>query len=78
MKTVHKGNESADMQLITEMYSLMCNGYDQSPSYIRAVFDLWKKSALDSYMVKITGQGFARIDVETGSAAVDVMLDAAG
>ena len=55
MKTVHKGNEFADMQLTTEMYKLLCNVYVQLPSYVGTVFDLWKKSALDSYLLKITG-----------------------
>ncbi len=78
VKTVHNGIEYADMQLIAETYGLMRYGRGQSPGDIGAVFETWNKGPLESYLVEITADVLQAVDVETGSAAVDVILDAAG
>lgn len=78
VKTVHNGIEYADMQLIAEIYGLMRNGRNQSPSDIGAVFETWNKGALESYLVEITGKVLQAVDSETKKPAVDVILDAAG
>lgn len=78
IKTVHNGIEYADMELIAETYGLMRHGRGQSPSEISAVFEGWNKGRLESYLVEITGKILAASDTETGEAAVDVIVDAAG
>lgn len=78
VKTVHNGIEYADMQLIAETYGLMRYGRGQSPAQVGEVIERWNAGPLDSYLVEITAAVLGATDTETGKAAVDVILDAAG
>src|SRR5699024_6919029 len=42
------------------------------------VFTEWNKGELDSYLIEITADIFAKVDEETGKPLVDVILDTAG
>src|SRR5699024_10501984 len=42
------------------------------------VFNEWNKGELDSYLIEITADIFAKVDEETGKPLVDVILDTAG
>jgi 6-phosphogluconate dehydrogenase len=54
VKMVHNGIEYAEMQLLAELYYIMCNGLQQTPGNIAAVFAKWNKGPLSSYLLEIT------------------------
>lgn len=78
VKTVHNGIEYADMQVIAEIYSLLRNGAARTPREIAALFAMWDRGPLRSYLVEITSQLLSHTDPETGHPVVDVIKDAAG
>ena len=78
VKMVHNGIEYGDMQLICETYALLKNGLGLSTQELHDVFTTWNKGELDSYLIEITADIFARQDEESGGALVDVILDKAG
>jgi 6-phosphogluconate dehydrogenase len=78
VKMVHNGIEYGDMQLICEAYALLKNGLGLSPEELHDVFAEWNRGELDSYLIEITTDIFARQDEESGGALVDVILDKAG
>ena len=77
VKMVHNGIEYGDMQLICEAYDLLKRGLGLSPDELHDVFAEWNKGELDSYLIDITQQIFAKKD-EDGSPLVDKILDTAG
>ena len=76
VKMVHNGIEYGDMQLICEAYQLLKDGLGLSTDELHEVFAEWNKGELDSYLIDITQQIFAK--KEDGQAVVDVILDTAG
>ncbi|MDX9975320.1 MAG: decarboxylating NADP(+)-dependent phosphogluconate dehydrogenase, partial [FCB group bacterium] len=78
VKMVHNGIEYGDMQLICEAYWLMHSVLGMSAGEQQTVFADWNKGELDSYLIDITQQILAKVDVETGKPLVDVILDTAG
>ena len=78
VKMVHNGIEYGDMQLICEAYSLLKNVLGMSADELHEVFAQWNKGELDSYLIEITRDIFAKKDDETGKPMVDVILDTAG
>ena len=77
VKMVHNGIEYGDMQLIGEAYQLLKDGLGLTADELAAVFAEWNKSELDSYLIEITAEIFAKKD-EDGQPMVDKILDAAG
>ena len=77
VKMVHNGIEYGDMQLICEAYDLLKRGLGLTPDELHTVFTEWNKSELDSYLIEISSQIFAKKD-EDGSPIVDKILDTAG
>ena len=78
VKMVHNGIEYADMQLIAEAYDLLKNGAGLSNAELHDVFTQWNEGDLDSFLVEITAQIFARKDDQgTGADLVDMVLDKA-
>jgi 6-phosphogluconate dehydrogenase len=75
---VHNGIEYADMQLITEAYSIMKNVLGLTPDELHKVFKEWNEGELNSYLIEITADIFAKKDSETGIPLVDLILDVAG
>ncbi|MEK3885860.1 NADP-dependent phosphogluconate dehydrogenase, partial [Paenibacillus sp. PL2-23] len=78
VKMVHNGIEYGDMQLICEAYDLLQNVLGVSTEELHEIFTEWNKGELDSYLIEITRDIFAKYDPETGKPMVDVILDSAG
>src|SRR2546428_4863339 len=77
VKMVHNGIEYGDMQLTCEAYQLMRDGLGMSADEMSAVFAEWNKGDLDSYLIDITQQIFAKKD-DDGTPLIDKILDSAG
>jgi 6-phosphogluconate dehydrogenase len=77
VKMVHNGIEYGDMQLICEAYDLLQRGLGLTADELHAVFADWNTGELDSYLIEISSQIFAKKD-EDGSPIVDKILDTAG
>ncbi len=78
VKMVHNGIEYADMQLISEAYFIMKKVLHMTPEDLHAVFSDWNKGELNSYLIEITADIFAKKDDETDNFLVDMILDKAG
>ncbi len=89
VKMVHNGIEYGDMQLIwyteivsscdsfSEAYHLMKNVLGLSNEELHQVFDTWNKGELDSYLIEITRDIFAKKE-DDNKFTVDLILDVAG
>ena len=77
VKMVHNGIEYGDMQLICEAYQLLKDALGLTPDELHEVFAEWNKGELDSYLIDITQQIFAKKD-DDGSPIIDKILDTAG
>ena len=77
VKMVHNGIEYGDMQLICEAYQLLQAGLGLSADELHEVFTEWNKGDLDSYLIEITAEIFAKKD-DDGKPMVDKILDTAG
>src|SRR2546425_9379950 len=77
VKMVHNGIEYGDMQLICEAYQLLKDGLGLNADELHKVFADWNKGELDSYLIDITAQIFAKKD-DDGTPAVEKILDTAG
>ncbi len=77
VKMVHNGIEYGDMQLICEAYDLLKHGLGLTADELHEVFAEWNKGELDSYLIEITRDIFAKKD-EDGQPLVDKILDTAG
>ena len=78
VKMVHNGIEYGDMQLISEAYYIMANALGMGAKELHRVFGKWDQGPLNSYLIEITRDIFARIDEETGQPLVEMILDQAG
>ena len=77
VKMVHNGIEYGDMQLICEAYQLLKDSLGLGADELRDIFAEWNKGELDSYLIDITSQIFAKKD-DDGVPVVDKILDTAG
>ncbi|MEO6982513.1 MAG: decarboxylating NADP(+)-dependent phosphogluconate dehydrogenase [Edaphobacter sp.] len=77
VKMVHNGIEYGDMQLIGEAYHLLKDGLGLSAEEFASMFAEWNKGELDSFLIEITAEIFAKKD-DDGQPMVDKILDAAG
>src|SRR5947209_16682238 len=77
VKMVHNGIEYADMQLIAEAYDLFKTVYGLDAAAIAKIFEQWKTSELDSYLIEITAALLNKRDEKTGGALVDAIVDEA-
>jgi 6-phosphogluconate dehydrogenase len=77
VKMVHNGIEYGDMQLIAESYDILHRVGGLSAQELHEVFAEWNQGGLESYLIEITADIFARMDDETGKPLVDVILDEA-
>ncbi|RKP58188.1 NADP-dependent phosphogluconate dehydrogenase [Cohnella endophytica] len=78
VKMVHNGIEYGDMQLIGEAYHLLKDVLRLNTDDLHEIFTEWNNGELDSYLIEITADIFAKTDPETGKPMVDVILDSAG
>ena len=76
VKMVHNGVEYGDMQLICEAYDLMHRLLGLTNEELHEVFGAWNETELDSYLIEITRDVFAKKDEE--GYVVDRILDVAG
>jgi len=77
VKMVHNGIEYGDMQLICEAYNILKNGLGMNEQELHETFTEWNKGELDSYLIEITRDIFAKKDAD-GSPLVNKILDTAG
>jgi 6-phosphogluconate dehydrogenase len=77
VKMVHNGIEYGDMQLIAEIYDLLHRGAGLSAKEIASIFATWNDGELRSYLIEITALVLERVDAETGTPLVDLILDEA-
>jgi 6-phosphogluconate dehydrogenase len=77
VKMVHNGIEYGDMQLICEAYHLLKDGLGLTPAELHEVFADWNRGELDSFLIEITADIFAKAD-DDGSPLIDRILDTAG
>ena len=76
VKMVHNGIEYADMQFIAEAYDVLsAAGFTAAEA--ADVFREWNAGELDSFLIEITAEVLDQVDPATGSALVDVIVDAA-
>jgi 6-phosphogluconate dehydrogenase len=78
VKMVHNGIEYADMQLIAESYDLLHSGLGLDNDALHDVFTEWNAGDLDSFLIQITANVFARRDDLGDGYLVDKVLDRAG
>jgi 6-phosphogluconate dehydrogenase len=77
VKMVHNGIEYGDMELIGEAYHLLSKGLGLGADELAGIFAEWNKGELDSFLIEITAEIFAKKD-DDGQPLVDKILDAAG
>jgi 6-phosphogluconate dehydrogenase len=77
VKMVHNGIEYGDMQLIAEAYDVLHRGLGLTADELHEIFAGWNEGALESYLIEITANIFARVDEQTGRPLVEVILDEA-
>jgi 6-phosphogluconate dehydrogenase len=77
VKMVHNGIEYGDMQLICEAYDILRHALNAMPDELSAIFTEWNKGELDSFLIEISAQIFAKKD-EDGVPMLDKILDTAG
>jgi len=76
VKMVHNGIEYADMQFIAEAYDVL-SAAGLTAGDAAEVFREWNTGELDSFLVEITAEVLDHVDLATGQALVDVIVDAA-
>ena len=77
VKMVHNGIEYGDIQLICEAYQLLKDGLGMTADEFHQMFAEWNKGELDSYLIEITAEIFAKKD-DDGKPMIDKILDTAG
>ncbi len=77
VKMVHNGIEYGDMQLIAEIYDILHRGLGLTNQELHQIFSRWNQGVLKSYLIEITADIFNKIDPETGTHVVDLILDEA-
>jgi len=75
VKMVHNGIEYGDMQLISEAFDILREGYGLSIDELQKIFSDWNQGDLDSYLIEITAQILKA--KENGTPKIDKILDAA-
>lgn len=76
VKMVHNGIEYGDMQLISEVYSVLKRGLGLNNEEMSNIFKKWNQGDLGSYLVEITADILSF--KEKGEYTLDFILDKAG
>jgi len=76
VKMVHNGIEYAEMQLLAEVYQLLRYYCQIEPDEIASIFNTWRETDLDSYLLRITAEILAQMDGD--EPFIDKVLDMAG
>ena len=77
VKMVHNGIEYGLMQLIAEAYDILKTIGGLSNEELHHTFDQWNHSALESFLIEITADIFAKRDDQGSGWLVDKILDKA-
>src|SRR5262249_44027202 len=77
VKMVHNGIEDGDMQLICEAYDLLKQISVLDADQLHKLFATWNEGELESYLIEITKDIFAKRDAH-GTPLLDTILDVAG
>ncbi len=77
VKMVHNGIEYAIIQLIADTCHIMKDGMGMNCEEMKDVFEGWKESRLNSYLIDITVDVLGKKD-EDGTPLVEKILDVAG
>jgi 6-phosphogluconate dehydrogenase len=77
VKMVHNGIEYAIMQLISEAYDIMKRGLGMSNTELHETFTRWNEGPLQSFLIEITGDIFAKQDDAGEGDLIDKVLDLA-
>lgn len=77
VKMVHNGIEYGDMQLICEAFDFLHKGAKFSYPEMKETFSEWNKGPLNSYLIEITADIFAKLDAD-GKPLLEKILDVAG
>ncbi len=78
VKMVHNGIEYGDMQLISEVWTLMRAGLGLDAAATSEVFTTWNSGRLESFLVQITSLLVSAKDPLGDGPLVDQILDVAG
>jgi 6-phosphogluconate dehydrogenase len=78
VKMVHNGIEYADMQLIAEAYDILARVGGFSSAQLHDIFTQWNQGELQSFLIEISSEIFAKQDPDTGKPLVELILDTAG
>jgi 6-phosphogluconate dehydrogenase len=78
VKMVHNGIEYAIMQLISEVYDVLKRHLGLSNDELHTLFKKWNEGELQSFLIEITADIFAKDDPDTKERLVDKILDKAG
>ncbi len=78
VKMVHNGIEYGDMQLIAEAYDLLKTGLGMGVQELHETFIAWNSTELESFLIEITADIFTKMDDETSTPLVELILDKAG
>ncbi len=76
VKMIHNGIEYAEMQLLTEVYQLLRYFCQVEPQEIAGIFNTWRETDLDSYLLRITADILTQMDGD--EPFIDKILDKAG
>ncbi len=77
VKMVHNGIEYGLMQLTSEIYDLLKKGGDFSNEELHQTYKTWNEGRLQSFLVQITSEIFAKKDDMGDGHLVDKILDKA-
>lgn len=78
VKMVHNGIEYGDMQLISEVYSIMKNGLEMDNEAIANTFKNWNTGKLSSYLIEITSTVLRKKDDKKDGYLIDSIMDKSG
>jgi 6-phosphogluconate dehydrogenase len=78
VKMIHNGIEYGDMQLIAEAYDILSRVGGFSADELHDIFAEWNSGELQSFLIEISRDIFAKKDPETGLPLVELILDTAG
>jgi len=76
VKMVHNGIEYAEMQLLAEVYQILRYYCQIEPQEIAGIFNTWRETDLDSYLLKVTADILTQMDGD--EPFIDKILDKAG
>jgi len=77
VKMVHNGIEYGIMQLIAETYDLMKRGLGLSNEQLHKTYKSWNDTELNSYLLEITSDIFAKVDEKKDKKLIDEILGVA-